>query len=188
MPHVTNSKDIKSSHIIRVFKEDNTFTTILCPLETTTSELLAIVQKKFFLESTTNFQLSVCIGNCVKVLEDFEKPLKIQMGLLLLSGYTEEDKLRMLGREDLSFVCKFVVENIFLRSLTHDEEVLLSRNYVDVNISSLNLKNVPIIFHQHTYEIEKLNVANNPSIYLPLDFIQGCTSLAYVDFFPQWVF
>ncbi|KHC71979.1 adenylate cyclase [Candida albicans SC5314] len=182
VPHVTNSKDIKSSHIIRVFKEDNTFTTILCPLETTTSELLAIVQKKFFLESTTNFQLSVCIGNCVKVLEDFEKPLKIQMGLLLLSGYTEEDKLRMLGREDLSFVCKFVVENIFLRSLTHDEEVLLSRNYVDVNISSLNLKNVPIIFHQHTYEIEKLNVANNPSIYLPLDFIQGCTSLAYVDF------
>ena len=90
------------------------------------------------------------------------------MGLLLLSGYTEDDKLRMLGREDLSFVCKFVVENIFLRSLTHDEEVLLSRNYVDVNISSLNLKNIPIIFHQHTYEIEKLNVSNNPSIYLPL--------------------
>ena len=31
--------------------------------------------------------------------------------------------------------------------------------------------------------LKKLNVANNPSIYLPLDFIQGCTSLAYVDFF-----
>ena len=122
-------------------------------LETTTSELLAIVQKKFFL-SQQPLPTIGCIGNCVKVLEDFEKPLKIQMGLLLLSGYTEEDKLRMLGREDLSFVCKFVVENIFLRSLTHDEEVLLSRNYVDVNISSLNLKNVPIIFHQHTYEIE----------------------------------
>lgn len=182
VPHIANSLDTKSSHIIRVFKEDNTFTTVLCPLETTTSELLAIVQKKFFLESTANFQISVYIGNCIKVLEDFEKPLKIQMGLLLLSGYTEDDKLRMLGREDLSFVCKFVVENIFLRSLTHDEEVLLSRNYVDVNISSLNLKNIPIIFHQHTYEIEKLNVSNNPSIYLPLDFIQNCTNLAYVDF------
>ena len=111
-------------------------------METTTSELLAIVQRNSFLsqQPISNYR---CIGNCVKVLEDFEKPLKIQMGLLLLSGYTEEDKLRMLGREDLSFVCKFVVENIFLRSLTHDEEVLLSRNYVDVNISSLNLKKCP---------------------------------------------
>ncbi|KAL6450405.1 CYR1 Adenylate cyclase [Candida maltosa Xu316] len=180
--HIANPSDTKASHIIRVFKEDNTFTTVLCPLETTTSELLAIVQKKFFFESISNFQLSVCIGNCVKVLESFEKPLKIQMGLLLLSGYTEDDKLRMIGREDLSFVCKFVVENVFLRSLTHDEEVALSKNYVDVNISSLNLKNIPIIFHQHTYEIEKLNVANNPSIYLPLDFIQSCTNLAYIDF------
>lgn len=170
------------SHIVRVFKEDNTFTTILCPLETTTSELLAIVQRKFFLESTANYQISVYIGRNVKVLEPFEKPLKIQMGLLLLSGYTEEDNLRTIGREDISFVCKFVVENIYLRSLTHEEEALLSKNYVDVNISNLNLKNIPIIFHQHTYEIERLNVADNPSIYIPLDFIQSCTNLVSIDF------
>ena len=72
------------NHIIRVFKEDNTFTTILCPLETTTTELITIVQRKFFLESVANYQLSVYVGNCVKVLESFEKPLKIQMGLLML--------------------------------------------------------------------------------------------------------
>ncbi|CAI5760435.1 unnamed protein product [Candida verbasci] len=180
--HVVSSSYSRPSHIIRVFKEDNTFTTILCPLETTTSELLATVQKKFFLESTNNYQISVHIGNCVKVLEDFEKPLKIQMGLLLLSGFKDEDNLKIIGREDLSYICKFVVENIYLRSLTHDEEVLLSRNYVDVNISSLNLKNIPIIFHQHTYEIESLNVADNPSIYIPLDFIQSCTNLTKIIF------
>ncbi|KAG7660361.1 uncharacterized protein J8A68_006128 [[Candida] subhashii] len=170
------------SHIVRVFKEDNTFTTVLCPLETTTTELLSIVQRKFFLDSTANYQISVYVGSCVKVLEPFEKPLKIQMGLLLLSGYTEEDNLRTIGREDLSFVCKFVVENIYLRSLTHDEEASLSKNYVDVNISGLNLKNIPIIFHQHTYEIEKLNVADNPAIYIPLDFIQSCNNLISIDF------
>ncbi|EGW29847.1 adenylate cyclase [Spathaspora passalidarum NRRL Y-27907] len=170
------------SHIIRVFKEDNTFTTVLCPLETTTAELLSIVQRKFFLDYTSNYQISVYIGNNVKVLEQFEKPLKIQMGLLLLSGYTEEDNLRIIGREDLSFVCKFVVENIYLRSLTHDEEASLSRNYVEVNMQGLNLKNIPIIFHQHTYEIEKLNVADNPSIYIPLDFIQSCNNLTMIDF------
>ena len=179
--HVVSSIDPSPSHIIRIFKEDGTFTTVLCPLEATTSELLTIVQKKFFLESASNCQLAVHIGNCVKVLESFEKPMKIQMGLLLLSGYTDDDNLRIIGRGDLSYVCRFVVENIYLRNLTHEEEIKLSKNYVDVNISSLNLKNIPIIFHQHTYEIEKLNVSENPSIYIPLDFIQSCTNLTVIN-------
>lgn len=170
------------NHIIRVFKEDNTFTTILCPLETTTAELLTIVQRKFFFESISNYQISLHVGSKVKVLEPFERPLKIQLGLLTLSGFTDKDNLRIIGREDMSFVCKFVVENMFLRSLTHEEESLLLKDYVDVNISSLDLKTIPIIFHQHTYEIEKLNVADNPSIYIPLDFIQSCTNLSSINF------
>lgn len=170
------------NHIVRVFKEDNTFTTILCPLETTTAELLATVKRKFFLESTSNYQLSVHVATCVKVLEPYEKPIKIQTGLLMLSGYTEQDNFKMIGREDLSYIVKFVVENIYLRNLTHDEEVLLSKDYVDVNIAGLKLKNIPIIFHQHTYEIEKLNVADNPSIYIPLDFIQSCNNLTNINF------
>lgn len=170
------------NYIIRVFKEDNTFTTILCPLETTTAELLLIVQRKFFFESVSNYQILVYVGNNVKVLEPFEKPLKIQLGLLLLSDYTSSDNLNMIGREDLSFICKFVVENMLFRNLTHEEEVMLSKDYVDVNISSRNLKNIPIMFHQHTYEIEKLNVSDNPSIYIPLDFIQSCTTLWSISF------
>lgn len=184
VPTQSDSKNLTKgpNHIVRVFKEDNTFTTILCPLETTTAELLNIVQRKFFLESTANYQISVYIGNCVKVLEPFERPLKIQMGLLMLSGYSDNDNLRIIGREDLSYICKFVVENIYLRSLTHEEEIMLSKDYVDVNISSSDLKNIPIIFHQHTYEIEKLNVSDNPSIYIPLDFIQSCTNLTSIIF------
>lgn len=184
VPTQSDSKNLTKgpNHIVRVFKEDNTFTTILCPLETTTAELLSIAQRKFFLESIANYQISVYIGDCVKVLEPFEKPLKIQMGLLMLSGYSDNDNLRIIGREDLSYICKFVVENIYLRSLTHEEEIMLSKDYVDVNISNSDLKNIPIIFHQHTYEIEKLNVSDNPSIYIPLDFIQSCTNLTSIIF------
>lgn len=170
----------KKNHIIRVFREDNTFTTILCSLETTAMELLPIVQKKFFLENIRNYQITAYIGNCVKVLEPFEKPLKVQMGLLLLSGYLDKDNLNLIGRQDLSFLCKFVLENVSLRNLTRDEETLLSKDYVNVNISSLNLKNIPIVFHQHTYEIEKLNVGDNPGIYVPLDFIQSSTNLTSI--------
>lgn len=170
------------NHIIRVFKEDNTFTTILCPVDTTTSELLQIVQRKFFLESTSNYRLSVLVANNTKVLEPFERPLRIQLGLLSLSGYSERENLRVLGREDMSFVCKFVVENNFLRNLTHEEESLLSKDYVNVDISSLKLKTIPIIFHQHTYEIETLNVSDNPDIHIPLDFIQSCSNLSSISF------
>jgi len=180
--HLVNPGE-KSNHIIRVFREDNTFTTILCSMETTTAELLKIVQRKFFLESTSNFQITVYVGNNIKVLEPFEKPLKVQNGLLRLSGYQpDSDNLKILGREDISFICKFVMETISLRGLTHDEEVELSKDYVDVNMSGLDLKNIPIIFHQHTYEIEKLNVAHNPSIYIPLDFVQSCNNLMSVNF------
>lgn len=170
------------NHIIRIFKEDNTFTTILCPLETTTTELLTIVQKKFFLDSLSNYRISVYVGNSVKVLDSLEKPLKIQMGLFLLSGYSTSDNLNIIGREDLSFLCKFVLENIYLRSLTHEEEHILSRDYVDINISGLDLKNIPVIFHKHTYEIERLNVANNPSLYIPLDFVESCINLNTIIF------
>ena len=83
----------------------------------------------------------------------------------MLSGYSDNDNLRIIGREDLSYICKFVVENIYLRNLTDEEEIMLSKDYVDVNISNSDLKNIPIIFHQHTYEIEKLNVSRQ-SIYL----------------------
>lgn len=170
------------NHIIRIFKEDNTFTTILCPLETTTAELLTIVQKKFFLDSLSNYRISVYVGNSVKVLDSLEKPLKIQMGLFLLSGYSTSDNLNLIGREDLSFLCKFVLENIYLRSLTNEEEHILSRDYVDINISGLDLKNIPVIFHKHTYEIERLNVANNPSLYIPLDFVESCINLNTIIF------
>ncbi|GEQ68273.1 hypothetical protein JCM33374_g1940 [Metschnikowia sp. JCM 33374] len=170
------------NHIIRVFKDDNTFTTILCSLETSAAELLVMIQKKFFLDSISNFQLSLYVGNNVKLLEPFERPLKIQMGLLTLSGYSEKDNLSLMGREDLSSICKIFVENMALRNLTHEEETSLSRDYINVDISSHNLKTIPIKFHQHTYEIERLNVSDNPAIYIPLDFIQSCSNLTNIKF------
>lgn len=182
--HILSSMDDSStgkqtgpSYIIRIFKEDNTFTTAACPLGTTTAELLSIIKKKFFLDSISNYQLTLYVGNNVKVLEPFEKPIQIHTGLLSLSGYTSKDNMRMIGREDILSICKFVVENTTLRNITFEEEASLSKDYVNVDISSRNLKTIPIIFHQHTYEIERLNVSDNPAIYIPLDFIQSSTNL-----------
>lgn len=177
-----DSAMLKHNSIVRIFQSDGTFTTISCPMETTTSDMLQIILRKFFLNNVSNYQLVAYMGRSGKVLEPYEKPLKAQMDLLLLSGYTEKDDLYTIGREEMSFVCRFVVKVIHFRKLTHDEEVMLARNYVDVDISGLDLMNIPVLFHQHTYEIEKLNVSDNPAIYLPIDFIQACKNLKKLNF------
>lgn len=170
------------NHIIRIFKEDNTFSTILCPVETTTTELLTIIQKKLFIDSMSNFQLTIYYGLHTKVLDLHEKPLKIQLGLLTTQGYSNRDNLPALGRGDMLSIYKFVIESISLRSLNHEDQPPYNRNYVDVHISSMGLKTIPIVFHQHTFEIEKLDVSHNPAIYIPLDFIQSCSNLTNINF------
>lgn len=167
--------------IIRIFQTDGTFTTISCPVETTTLDMLTMVLKKFFFSLPSNYQLVLYMGRSCKVLDANEKPLRIQMDLLLLSGYTEKDDLFAMGREEISFISRFVVELILVRNLSHQEELKFAHNYVDVNLSNHDLKNIPILFHQHTYEIERLNVSDSPAIKLPEDFIQACKNLTRLN-------
>lgn len=170
------------NHIIRIFKEDNTFSTILCPVETTTTELLTIIQKKLFIDTMSNYQLTIYYGLNTKVLDLHEKPIKIQLGLLISQGYSNRDNLPALGRGDMLSIFRFVIESISLRSLNHEDQPPYNRNYVDVHISGMGLKTIPIVFHQHTFEIEKLDVSHNPAIYIPLDFIQSCSNLTNINF------
>ncbi|RKP30914.1 hypothetical protein METBISCDRAFT_15191 [Metschnikowia bicuspidata] len=169
-------------HIIRIFKEDNTFTTMLCPVDITTADLLVMIQKKLFLDTILNYQLTLYCGLHTKVLDLQEKPLKIQLGLLTVQGYTDKENLHAIGRGDMLLIYRFVIENISLRSLLHEEQSTSVNSYVDVHLSGLGLKTIPIVFHQHTFVIEKLDVSHNPAIYIPLDFIQSCSNLSAVNF------
>lgn len=168
-------------HIVRIFREDNTFSTMFCALEETTAELLTTIQRKLFLDLMSNFQLTLYYGLHTKVLDLHEKPAKIQLGLLTTQGYEERDNLQVLGRGDMLSIYRFVIENISLRSRT-EEQTTYAKTFVDVHISGLGLKIIPIIFHQHTFEIEKLDVSHNPALYIPLDFIQSCSNLSVVNF------
>lgn len=169
-------------HIIRIFKEDNTFTTMLCPVEITMADLLVMIQKKMFLDTILNYQLTLYCGLRTKVLDLQEKPLKIQLGLLTVQGYTEKENLHTIGRGDMLLIYRFVIENISLRSLMHEEQTTSVNSYVDVHLTGLGLKTIPIVFHQHTFVIQKLDVSHNPAIYIPLDFIQSCSNLTSVNF------
>ncbi|KAG5360530.1 Adenylate cyclase [Yarrowia sp. B02] len=170
------------NYFVRIFRQDDSFGTIVCPLETTVSELIQILGKKFFLPSVKGYQLCVRIGGLTRVLDLLEKPLLYQKILLEFMGYTEKDRLVEVGREDLSYLCRFLFLPSSIQTFTPEEEAIMSRDYVHADLQNLELQTIPIIFYQFSNEIEYLDVSNNPSISIPLDFIQSCINLKNLRF------
>ncbi|GMM35626.1 adenylate cyclase [Saccharomycopsis crataegensis] len=177
-------KSMTGNYILRVFREDNTFTTISASIDATVAEILLICKKKFFLQSAVNFQIVFKIGKSSKVLEPEDRPLQIQCFMLLLAGYDEKrDDLSIVGREDITYICKFVLENNdFQPFVEEDEHLKTTRDYASVKLINMDLHAIPLVFFQHTYEIEELDVSQNPSIMLPADFINSCNNLRKIAF------
>ncbi|ODQ77915.1 hypothetical protein BABINDRAFT_163286 [Babjeviella inositovora NRRL Y-12698] len=170
------------NYIIRVFREDNTFATLLCSFDTCEAELLAMAGRKFFIPDISNYLIGLRIGRLTKVLDPNSRPVTIQSQLLLLSGYSERDNLRIIGREDLSFLYKFVLVKNELRKLTDEEHDVIRRDPLYVNLRNMNLKTIPIVLYDHAFELESLDVSNNASMTIPLDFLQTCDKLKSVSF------
>ncbi len=162
---------------IRVFREDGTFTTLSLGYNSKVTEILATLQKKFFLHSVANYQIAFTVGGTTKTLELADEPLKIQTHFLQLQGYEEADHLNIIGRDDLSYICRFVFRPSALHTISDDAEKHISKSFVIVDLKHLDLQTIPIVLYQHTYEIESLDLSYNPSIIIPLDFIQSCNNL-----------
>lgn len=181
--NANGSQRRKSNHCLRVFREDGTFGTLSCPIDISVAELLQLLARKFFMNSITGYQLSVRTGGLTRVLQPLEKPLIFQKMLLEFMGYTEKDRLGDVGREDLSYLCRFeFTRTTLLPSFTPEEESLMSRDFSHVNLQRMDLQTIPILFYQHAAEIETLDVSRNPSITIPLDFLQACTNLRNYKF------
>lgn len=172
----------KTNHCLRVFREDGTFGTLSCSIDISVNELLQMLGRKFFLNSVTGYELSARTGGLTRIMEPHEKPLFYQKMLLEFMGYTENDRLGDVGREDLSYLCRFEFQRSAMKQFTPEEEALMTRDFVNVELPRMNLQTVPIVFYQHTKEIERLDVSKNPSITLPLDFIQSCINLKHLKF------
>ncbi|ODV61897.1 adenylate cyclase ASCRUDRAFT_33659 [Ascoidea rubescens DSM 1968] len=179
------SRKNSETYTIKVFSEDDSFATILlCPLEISVLDLLSTVSKKFRLDEKTikNYKLSLKIGKLSKVLEIMDKPIKQQNNLLMFAGYDPlKDKFNILGT-DIVYLCKFILEKNQHKILSSDEANSITRDYVHVDLRNMDLINIPLVFYQHTHEIEELDVSNNPSIYIPMDFINCCKNLRKIRY------
>ncbi|CCK73024.1 adenylate cyclase KNAG_0M01710 [Huiozyma naganishii CBS 8797] len=170
--------DIKKHYAIRVFNVDDTFTTLMCTPGTTVEEMIPTLKKKFNITSKSSYQISLRVGKLAKILKPTSKPIFIERKLLLLNGYRKSDPLHIIGIEDLSFVFKFLFHPVTPSHFTAEQELrLLRSDFVHVDLRNMDLTTPPIIFYQHTSEIESLDVSNNANIFLPLEFIESTIKL-----------
>ncbi|RPA85420.1 PP2C-domain-containing protein [Ascobolus immersus RN42] len=170
---------------IRIFRKDSTFATLGCSLHSSVSEVVANLGRKSFLQGDlSNYQIVLRKQGLLKVLGDGDRPLLIQKRLLEQAGYTEHDHLEDIGREDHSYLCRFIFQPATVGGYALEPDTSLANlkkfNYVD--LSAKNLLTIPIIFYRKATDIISLNLSRNLSLDIPLDFIQACISLRKIEF------
>ncbi|KAJ6262581.1 hypothetical protein Dda_3392 [Drechslerella dactyloides] len=169
---------------IRVFRVDGSFTTLSSNLQSSVTELLHQLGKKSFLQDDlSNYVIILRKGDMARILGSNERPLLMQKKLLEQVGYTDEDRLDEIGREDNSYLCRFTFlpSRVSGHSLDPDKG-FNNYKYNHVDLSGRNLLTIPIAFYLKANEISSLNLSRNLSLQVPQDFIQACSNLKEVKF------
>ncbi|KAK7952445.1 adenylate cyclase [Apiospora aurea] len=176
----------KANHCIRVFRADGTFATIQLPLDSTVSEVMAhVVKKTYVQDGLENYHIVLKKHDQVRVLAAVERPLLIQKRLLQQVGYEEKDRLEDIGREDNSYLCRFLFLSARDSDFTvapHDLGLGRTTKFNHVDLSGRNLITIPITLYSKTGDIISLNLSRNLSLDLPRDFIQACPQLRDIKF------
>ncbi|KAG7134983.1 Adenylate cyclase like protein [Verticillium longisporum] len=135
-------------YCIRIFKTDNTFSTLSMPLDAAVADI------------TLN-----------------------KHGLQV--GYEDKDRIEDVGREDNSYLCRFMFlsqKDSDFHSLSNDLGLGRMAKYNHVDLSARNLVTIPINLYSKAAEIISLNLSRNLSLDLPRDFIQSCQNLRDIKF------
>ncbi|KAI8097230.1 uncharacterized protein BX664DRAFT_292635 [Halteromyces radiatus] len=163
----------RRNYCIRVFRSDNTFGTLQLPLNTTTKELVNRLAGKFFLHDLSKYSLLIRLHNLDRVLLPNERPFQIQKQLLEQMGYTEEDNIEDVGREDNSYLLRF---SFGTKAIPNVHEIDFN-NFKHLGLQGRNLTTVPIFLYNYASEIVSLDLTKNLLMEIPLDFMQSCTAL-----------
>lgn len=182
-PQLTFSRPANAMAAIRIHKVDNSHTILNLPYNTTVSEVLNIVAKKpGFIASNSKFpvkayKLYMRSNGLERMMASGEKPLQWQDRKFRAAGYDpDSDKLEDLGREDNSYLCKFIFKpETVLVAGRLDEYSLESFEFID--LAARGIENLPVFLHKHAHEVISLNISRNFHLHLPTDFVQACSSL-----------
>ena len=180
------AEDSGVPHGLRVFRIDQTFATLSTGVNTTAEEILQLLGKKSFLQDDLNtYQIVMRKQDLQRQLAPGERPIAIQRRLLEQVGYTNDDHIEEIGREDNSYLCRFTFVPTKISgyySLEKDPGLSKLSRYRDVDIQGRSLITIPISLYSKAAEINSLNISRNLALDVPKDFIQACTSLRILVF------
>ncbi|KAG2194526.1 hypothetical protein INT47_005730 [Mucor saturninus] len=162
------------NYCIRIFRPDGTFGTLIVPLETTTHDLIQRLAGKFFLHDLSKYRLSLITHNHERILQLYEHPIQIQKTLLEQIGYTEEDHIEDVGREDNSYLFRFRFGPNVTQTVSEDEEFGAYRR---VDLQNKNLATIPIFLYRYAARITSLDLSRNLMMEIPVDFVQMCKNM-----------
>ncbi|CAO3615597.1 unnamed protein product [Mucor fragilis] len=162
------------NYCIRIFRPDGTFGTLIAPLNTTTHDLIQRLAGKFFLHDLSKYRLSLIMHNHERILQLNEHPIQIQKTLLEQIGYTEEDKIEDVGREDNSYLYRFSFGPNVPQTIQEEDEFGAYRR---VDLQGKNLTTIPIVLYKYAARIASLDLSKNLLMEIPVDFLQMCKNL-----------
>ncbi|CAN9245369.1 hypothetical protein CUC08_Gglean002117 [Alternaria sp. MG1] len=174
------------TYCLRIFRVDSTFATLSATLNTTVQEIIQILGKKTVLQDELdNYHIVMRKHDTARQLESNERPLLIQKRLLELAGYTDQDRLEDVGREDNSYLCRFTflpAKMSGYSSLERDPGFSKMQKFSHIDLQGRNLITIPITLYQKATEIISLNLSRNLSLDVPRDFILACTNLREIKY------
>ena len=174
-PNTGTAQGIKMT-FVRIYRNDNTHTVVSIPLTATAAELRSILARKSM--DTTAKRLFVRDKGSERPLGESEKPAILQRRRLEQAGYTEADGLDELGREDLSYLLKFVYRPDSVTKFESNAFGDIETDFNRLDLQNQNLEMVPIFLYRHADWIQSLDLSGNPMSDIPLDFVQLCSNLS----------
>ncbi|CAL5872353.1 uncharacterized protein PFLUO_LOCUS6617 [Penicillium psychrofluorescens] len=175
-----------TSYYIRVFRIDSTFATLSAGLNATVAEILLMLGRKSFLQDhLNNYEIVLRKNDLSRQLDHKEQPILMQKKLLEQVGYAENDRIEDIGREDHSYLCRFIFLPTKLSgysSLEGDPGFNKMQKFSHVDLQGRSLVTIPITLYKKASEIISLNLSRNLSLDVPKDFIQGCINLREIKF------
>jgi adenylate cyclase len=175
-----------SMYFIRVFRIDLTFATLSAPLNATVSDILELLGRKSFLQDDLkNYEIVMRRNEMSRQLEHGERPILLQKRLLQQVGYQLKDRIEDVGREDHSYICRFIFLPTKLSgyvSLDADPGFNKGQKFSHVDLSGRSMATIPITLYKRASEIISLNLSRNLSLDVPSDFITSCINLREIKF------
>ncbi|KAJ6160663.1 Ras-association [Penicillium chermesinum] len=179
-------REREGSFFIRVFRIDSTFATLSANLNATVAEILFMLGRKSFLQDhLNNYEIVLRKNDLSRQLDHKERPILMQKQLLEQIGYTDKDRIEDIGREDHSYLCRFIFLPTKLSgytSLEADPGFNKMNKFSHVDLQGRSLVTIPITLYKKSSEIISLNLSRNLSLDVPKDFIQSCINLREIKF------